>query len=194
MTEKVDEIMGIFTAIRNWLWEGAEPFLARMAKNGDRIDNEIAELKKLVRRQGIQQESLLREISAGLRMFSAGEKGDQGKGRPDVLIELVESYFYLQNAIRTADCPDDTLEALDIVWDKLEQVAKESGLDIIRNAGCLFDSRFHESLDRAPLFGEPVVGSVTAPGFVYNGQVLRPARITLSEKPAASGTAEGEAK
>lgn len=184
--------MSFFNAIRNWFWEGADSFLERVAKHADNTGAEIAELKKVVRRQGIQQESLLREVSARLHAVSAEEKKGQEKGRPDALIELVESYFYLQNAIRSAACPADTLEALDMVWDKLEQVAKESGLDIIRDAGCLFDSRLHESLDRAPLVGEPVVGSVTAPGFVYNGQVLRPARITLSEKAAVSETAEGE--
>jgi molecular chaperone GrpE (heat shock protein) len=184
--------MGLFTTIRSWLWEGAEPFLVRVAEDGENIGNELAELKKLVRRQGIQQESLVREISTKLDTISIESEAEPRNGRPEALIELAESYFHLENALRLAGYSRDTLEALDIVWDKLEQVCKESDLDIIRDVGCTFDSRLHESLDRAPAGGEPVVGSVTAPGFIYNGQVIRPARVMLSEKAVKSEVAEGE--
>jgi molecular chaperone GrpE (heat shock protein) len=75
----------------------------------------------------------------------------------------------------------ETTEALEIVWEKLGEVCNEAGLEIIHESGVPFDSRMHEALDRAPAGEHPVVKGVTAPGFIHDGRVIRPARVMLSE-------------
>jgi molecular chaperone GrpE (heat shock protein) len=79
-----------------------------------------------------------------------------------------------------------------MVWEKLDLVCRERGLEIDRQSGVLFDSRKHEAIDRAPHGGNPVVTGVAAPGFIFNGRVLKPARVTLTETIFTPGMAKGE--
>lgn len=171
--------MGFGTQVRNWLWKGGEPLLTEFTGQGEKIQAELAELKKLVRRQGIQQESLSREIAARMDAAAAGTEEEQA-GPSQLLMELAESLFHLRELL---DCPEScgtSLEAVDIVWEKLAAACEEAGLRIVCELGVPYDNRVHEALDRAPSGEAPTVKSVAVPGFIYQGRVVRPARVTLS--------------
>jgi hypothetical protein len=185
--------MAFADSIRNWLWRGSEAILDQLSGHDDNMAAEFGELKKLVRRQGIQQESLVREISAKLdTLASTGGGKDEGPLSPDSLMALAESYFHLEAALAHTEIGAEILEALALIREKLDDVCFEADLEIIRESGVPFDSRRHEALDRAPDGEPPVVRSVTAPGFMHNGRVLRAARVMLTEESNISDQSESE--
>lgn len=181
-----------FESIRNWFWTGAEPLLDELSVHDEKMEAELGELKKLVRRQGIQQESLVREISSKLDTLATTEDKEEKTTSPDTFMALAESYFHLEVALAHAEIGAEILEALAIIREKLDDVCIEAGLEIIRETSVPFDSRIHEALDRAP-DGEPaVVRYVTAPGFLHNGRVIKAARVILAERIKTSNGLESE--
>ena len=184
--------MTISETIRNWFWKGSAPLLDTFTAHDEKLADELAELKKLVRRQGIQQEALVRELSSKIEAIPATGSQTTDATAPDRLMEVVESFFHLGAALPLAAAGTNTLSAINIVWDKLDQLCRQSGLETIRQCGVPFDSRVHEAIDRAPETACPVVKAVTAPGFVLHGRVLKPARIALNDTILTADTPKGE--
>jgi len=172
--------MKIDNSIRNWFWKGAEPLLEDLTGIGKKLEDELSDLKKLVRRQGIQQESLVREVSTKIDMIATKNVDEQQNPQAAPLAELADSFFHLETVLVRLGCEDDTLSALKMVWGKLIDVCDKAGLEMIRESGVPFDSRLHEALNRAPDGEHPIVMDVTSPGFIHNGRVTRPARVVLS--------------
>ena len=173
--------MSIGDSVRNWIWKGAAPHLETLAGAGAKLEGELIDLKKLVRRQGIQQESLVRELSDKIDAQATADKGAQRDLPAPRLMELAESFFHLEAVLVSLGSAADTLSALNMVWGKLTDVCHQAGMEIIRESGVPYDSRLHEALNRAPLGDHPVVMNVSAPGFIHQGRVIRPARVVLSD-------------
>ena len=173
--------MGIGDNVRNWIWQGAEPHLESLAGVGAKLEVELNDLKKLTRRQGIQQESLIRELAAKIETQAGADRGAQQELPAPALAELADSFFHLEAVLVGLGSAPDTLRALNMVWGKLDDVCRRADMEIIRESGVPYDSRLHEALNRAPLGDHPVVGTVSAPGFVHRGRVIRPARVVLSD-------------
>jgi len=186
--------MSIADGIRKWFWQGAASLLDTVSAQGEHAAQELAELKKLLRRQGIQQETLLRDLVRKIDALPAAEPDsvETNTPPPDSLTELAESFFHLAGVLPLSEGGAEVREAIGMVWAKLDGACLERGLSMVREAGVPFDSRIHEALDRAPDGESPGVAGVTAPGFVLNGRVLKPARVTLSERIPTSGKREGE--
>jgi len=185
--------MAFGDSVRKWFWMGSETLLDELNGHDEKMEAELAELKKLVRRQGIQQESLVREISAKLdSLATIGGKENEEPESPNSLMALAESYFHLEVALAHTDIGPEILAALTIIREKLDDVCLDAELEIIRECGVPFDSRIHEALDRAPEGEPPVVRGVTAPGFIHNGQVVKAARVLLTEHIKTSDTLESE--
>lgn len=179
-------------SIRKWFWEGAGAILDELSGHDDKMEAELGELKKLVRRQGIQQESLVREVSAKLDTLAATNGKDEDPKSPASLMALAESYFHLEAALAHTEIGSQVLESLAIIRDKLDDVCLEAELEIIREIGVPFDSRIHEALDRAPDETDPLVRSIRAPGFIHNGRVVKAARVMLAEQITISDKFESE--
>lgn len=145
------------------------------------MEGELSDLKKLMRRQGIQQESLVREISHKIDAQGSADQGAQRDLPAPPLMELADSFFHLEAVLVGLGSADDTLCALNMVWGKLADACDQAGMQIIRESGVPYDSRLHEALNRAPLGDHPVVMSVSAPGFIHQGRVIRPARVVLCD-------------
>lgn len=172
--------MGIADSIRNWLWKGATPLLDATSAQGEKVEADFAELKKLVRRQGIQQETLVRDLAAKIDTLPAALSPDKVALRPDSLMEVAESFFHLEAALLFAGGGAETREAIGMVWEKLDGLCRESALETVRQSGIAFDSRIHEAIDRAPDGESPTVQAVTTPGFLFEGRVVKPARVRLT--------------
>jgi hypothetical protein len=172
--------MKLGDSIRNWFWRGAEPHFEGFHGVGEKLEAELGELKKLLRRQGIQQESLVREVSSKIDA-QAGETQSCQALTPGNLADLADSFFHLEVSLIRLGAGPETQAALKIVWEKLQNVCDEAGLELIRESGVPFDSRVHEALNRAPAEDNPFVGEVMSPGFIHNGRVIRPARVVLAD-------------
>lgn len=173
--------MKLGDSIRNWFWRGAEPHFEGFHGVGEKLEAELGELKKLLRRQGIQQESLVREVSSKIDAQAAGEPVSNRPVAASSLADLADSFFHLEVSLVRLGAGPETLAALKIVWEKLQNVCDEAGLELIRESGVPFDSRVHEALNRAPAEENPFVGEVMSPGFIHNGRVIRPARVVLAD-------------
>ena len=184
--------MGFVDSIRKWFWKGADPLLDELSGHDDKMGAELGELKKLIRRQGIQQESLVREIFAKLDTLATTDESEAELAFPDSLVVLAESYFHLEVALGHTDIGPEILEALTLTREKLDDACLEAGLEIIREYDIPFNSRIHEALDRAPAGEHPVVRVVTTPGFIYKGRVVKAARVMLSEDINTSNNLESE--
>lgn len=181
-----------FESIRQWFWRGSDPLLDELSGHNEKMAEELGELKKLVRRQGIQQESLVREVSAKLDTLAATNGDSEEPNSPDSLMALAESYFHLESALANSEIGAEIWEALAIIREKLDDVCLEAELEVIRDCEVPFDSRIHEALDRAPDGDNPLVRGVTAPGFIFNGRVVKAARVLLAEDTKISDTSESE--
>jgi hypothetical protein len=184
--------MAFADSIREWFWKGADPLLDELSGHDEKMEAELSELKKLVRRQGIQQESMVRDISAKIDARSATDVKVEETTSPDSCMALAESFFHLETVLSVSGLGPEIREALTIIREKLDYVCGEAELEIIRECGVPFDSRLHEALDRAPAGEAPVVRNVMAPGFIHNGRVVRAARVILSEETTLSDTLENE--
>ena len=69
-----------------------------------------------------------------------------------------------------------------MVWEKLEVLLSGLGLELIRRTGEVFDPRFHQAVESAGgPDGEMVVTRIIQPGYIFQGRVIKPARVIIGE-------------
>ena len=141
---------------------------------GDIVE-ELEGVKKILRRQGLFLEAFKKETLA--RMEEKGLKD------ADPILQLAESFFYFDSSLREgAGLPSGQDEAAEMLWEKLELVLSGLGLELIRRTGEPFDPRLHQTVERAAdLNSVGVVTKIIQPGYLYHGQVVRPARVIIGE-------------
>jgi molecular chaperone GrpE (heat shock protein) len=139
------------------------------------ILEELEGIKKVLRRQTLFLEALKKEVLA-----QVGEKVLQDA---EPIRQLAESFFYFDSFLRDGHgLSSDQNEAAAMVWNKLEGLLASLGLELIRHTGEPFDPRFHQTVERAEgERGNMVVTKIIQPGYLYHGQVIRPARVIIGE-------------
>jgi len=132
-------------------------------------------VKKMLRRQGLFLETFKKETLVRI--------GDGVLRDAEPIRQLGESFFYFDSVLREGPgFSSDQQEASSMVWNKLESLLSSLGLEMIRRTGEPFDPRLHQAVERAE--GEKrtmVVTKIIQPGYMYNGEVIRPARVILGE-------------
>ena len=141
------------------------------------ILGELEGIKKVLRRQSLFLEALKKEVLA-----QVGEKVLQDA---EPIRQLAESFFYFDSSLREGPgLPSGQDEAAEMVWKKLELLLSSLGLELIRRTGEPFDSRLHQTVERVERGdGNMVVTKIIQPGYLYHGQVIRPARVIIGELP-----------
>jgi molecular chaperone GrpE (heat shock protein) len=141
------------------------------------ILEELEGIKKVLRRQTLFLEALKKEVLA-----QVGEKVLQDA---EPIRQLAESFFYFDSSLREGPgLPSGQDEAAEMVWKKLELLLSSLGLELIRRTGEPFDPRLHQTVERAEgENGNMVVTKIIQPGYLYHGQVIRPARVIIGELP-----------
>ncbi len=76
--------------------------------------------------------------------------------------------------------------AIALVWSELERFLKESGVSAVPTEGARFDPNVHEAVFVQPSAEHPdsTVLSEVKPGYVFGEQVLRPAQVVVTRRPA----------
>jgi molecular chaperone GrpE (heat shock protein) len=147
--------------------------------NADLLD-EIRELKKVFRRQSVSIDLLKKELVEKLDRNHLEEIGP--------FLDLTDTLFHFERSIRDAmpmSTPQE--EALAILWKKLETLLLSAGIEVIHKAGIEFDSRRYEAVETLPeRDGSPFVREVLQPGYLYNGNVIKPAKVLLERKESES--------
>jgi molecular chaperone GrpE len=113
----------------------------------------------------------------------AKEAGDAvARGRAELARELIPVVDNLERAVDSA--ADDALsKGVVLVLAELRSVLKRAGVEAYDPAGERFDPAWHEALSTKPAEGgEPgTVVETLERGYRLDGQVLRPARVVVSE-------------
>jgi molecular chaperone GrpE (heat shock protein) len=136
---------------------------------------ELEAVKKVLRRQGLFLETFKKETVA--RMDQKWLKD------AEPVLQLAEAFFYFESSLKDGPgLPSGQREAAEMVWGKLELVLSGLGLELIRHTGEPFDPRLHETVERTPEHnGDEVVTKIIQPGYLFNGQVVKPARVIIGE-------------
>lgn len=135
--------------------------------------DEMRELKKVLRRQGIFFESIKKEFLEKLE--------EKDLKAADVLFEFTDAFFHLDASLRQApDLSSNQYQAIEIVWQHLESLLASTGIEIIRQAEINYDPRLYESVGKVSEGdGDPMVKEILLPGYIYKGQVIKPAKAVV---------------
>ena len=79
------------------------------------ISEDVKEIKKLIRRQGLSLELFKKEL--------IGKIDETRPSEPDDLWDLADSFFYLSKSLsRLPDLSESHLQAMDLVWQRLDML------------------------------------------------------------------------
>lgn len=141
----------------------------------DDILEDLEGVKKILRRQAVFLETFKKETLARIE--------EKGLKDADPILQLAESFFYFDSSLREGPgLPSGQDEAAEMVWKKLELLLSGLGLEFIRRTGECFDPRLHQTVESAAeAKGNMVVTKIIQPGYLYNGQVVKPARVIIGD-------------
>jgi molecular chaperone GrpE len=122
------------------------------------------------------------------RKRSAKERQDAGsRAQADLVRQLIEA---LDDVARFAHVDPATTDAstivqgVDMVEKKLLKALGGAGLEVINPLGETFDPALHEAVATEPTSAredDHVVSRVYQPGYLFNSQLLRPARVVVKQ-------------
>ena len=123
------------------------------------------------------------------KKLKAKEKQDVLKyGNETLLQELIPVVDNMERALEHAAHADDVKaisEGVQITLNQFLKVLEKAGVERIEAVGQKFDPNVHEALyqeDRDDMEPDTVVSEVQK-GYVLNGRVVRPSRVSVSKKP-----------
>ncbi|MBF0316889.1 MAG: nucleotide exchange factor GrpE [Nitrospirae bacterium] len=149
--------------------------LADKIQVDDSLIDEIKDIKKAIRRQGISLEVIKQDII---------DRIDQRNIKDlQPFMELADNFFFLSESfIRDQDISLGRDEAIEIVWQKLDDVLSMFNLEVIREMEVPFDPALHEAIESTcQQTDNPTVERVLQPGFRYMGNVVKPARVIIGD-------------
>ena len=122
------------------------------------------------------------------RKRSARERSDAGaRAQADLVRQMIEA---LDDLARFAHVDPSTTDAdtivqgVDMVEKKMMKALGSAGLRVINPVGETFDPSLHEAVATEPTSAaedDHVVARVYQPGYVFNTQLLRPARVVVKQ-------------
>lgn len=141
---------------------------------------EIKDLRKHLRKQNILLESLKNDIIKAIV--------DDRRPEIDPYCEVADALFYYEAALQSNDhVSPEQIEALEIIWDKIDHLMSLAGLQIMRRAGGDFDAKIYEAIEnRADGAAELMVLQVLQPGYIFKNMVLKPAKVVVGKKNHSS--------
>ncbi len=149
--------------------EGEEP----ASVSNEEIIDELGDIKKILRKQGILIEMLKKEI-----LERIAEKEFSGRNL-QLFSDAVDSFFYLDMSLQEiSGLSPKQKEAAGIVWQKLELMLFSAGIEVIHKTGVSFDPSLHEAVERiSDDNASPYVEKLIQPGYIYRGKVIKPAKV-----------------
>src|SRR3954470_4830772 len=139
---------------------------------------------------GVERERYLRLAAEydNYRKRSTKERQDAGaRAQADLVRKLIDA---LDDVARFAHVDPATTDAstvvqgVDMVEKKLLKELGAAGLEIINPVGETFDPALHEAVATEPTSAredDHVVSRVYQPGYLFNSQLLRPARVVVKQ-------------
>ena len=137
---------------------------------------EIKDLRKHLRKHNFLLDSFKNEIIKAII--------DDRRPGIDPYCDVADAFFYYEAALQSNDhVSPEQLEALEIIWDKIDNLMSLVGLQIMRRAGGDFDAKIYEAIEnRADGAAELIVLQVLQPGYIFKNMVLKPAKVVVGKK------------
>jgi len=110
-----------------------------------------------------------------------------GKGQADLvqgLIEVLDDIMRFAHLDPTTVDSGTVVQGVAMVERKIMKTLSGHGLEIVDPAGRPFDPAFHEAVGTEPAASKEedhLVARVYQPGYLFRGQLLRPARVVVKQ-------------
>src|SRR3990170_1905148 len=122
------------------------------------------------------------------RKRSARERSDAGaRAQADLVRQMIEALDDLARFAHVDPGSTDAetiVQGVDMVEKKMMKALGTAGLQVINPVGETFDPALHEAVATEPTSAQEddhVVARVYQPGYVFNAQLLRPARVVVKQ-------------
>ena len=160
------------------------------APSGQGADQTDKVLDDLMQQLGEQREKYLRLAAEydNYRKRSAKERADaETKGQAELLTKLLEAIDDLTRFAHidpAATDPATLHKGIELVEQKMLKSLAAAGLEVINPLDQTFDPQLHEAITTEPALSredDHTVAKVFQPGYRFNGQLLRPARVVVKQ-------------
>ena len=122
------------------------------------------------------------------RRRTAKESGEaESRGQRELVKKMIEALDDLARFAHVDPATTDSntiVEGVQMVEKKLQKTLSAAGLEIIDPVDTEFDPAKHEAVTTEPAASaedDHVVSRVFQPGYMFNGQLLRPARVVVRQ-------------
>ncbi len=108
------------------------------------------------------------------------------------LLGVIDDFY---RAFESTSGKDDNFTSgIKLIFTRILDVLKKSGVSEIESLGKKFDPRFHEAIGHVETdeYEEGQVAQVVQRGYTYHDQVLRPARVLVAKKKSTSEPGESK--
>jgi molecular chaperone GrpE len=129
------------------------------------------------------------------RRRAARDRQDQAaRAAEDLLLDLLPAADHFEMGLKTArehGADPAVVEGFQLIYDRLQAVLQQAGLEPIEAEGQLFNPESHEAVSHLPSADAPadVVIEQTRRGYLLGGKLLRAAQVVVSRGPASGDEA-----
>ena len=150
-------------------------------------DERIADLERRLAEQHDKYLRLVAEYDNYRKRTGKERAESHSRAQADLAKQLLDA---LDDLARFAHIDPETVEAVTVVQGaemvekKLMKALASAGLELIDPVDLTFDPTLHEAVATEPALGpedDHVVARVFQPGYLFNGQLLRPARVVVKQ-------------
>jgi molecular chaperone GrpE len=145
-----------------------------------RLEDELAEQRDKYLRLAAEYDNYRRRMIRERSEASTRGQAELVRQMTDALDDLARFAHLDPSATDAAT----VVEGVDLVERKLHKVLGAAGLEIVNPVNEQFDPALHEAIATEPAESaelDHTVSRVSQPGYVFNGQLLRPARVIVRQ-------------
>ena len=156
---------------------GTEPVVEDLAQ---RLEDELAEQRDKYLRLAAEYDNFRRRMIRERSEATMRGQAELVRQMTDALDDLARFAHLDPSATDAAT----VVEGVDMVERKLHKTLGAAGLEIINPVNEQFDPALHEAIATEPAESaelDHTVSRVSQPGYVFNGQLLRPARVIVRQ-------------
>lgn len=164
----------------------------------DEMDPQEAEISRLKTENRELNARILRAHAdlENFRKRSAREKQESIKyANKQIFMSILDVLDNFERALSSATDPKDNFViGVAMIHKQIVETIKQNGVDEIEAMGKPFDPYHHEAFakEETDQFEDNVVMEVFQKGFLFNGSLLRPAKVKVAVTPTIEAEAETE--